>query len=466
MNFRRKIWLATCSSAALIGLVLTPATAASASTGGSGWQQPYDCAGGTIPPGTYGSMVVTGVCYMRAGNITVQGNVNVAPGAMLDAVTSGDPTTGTPVVPATVQIGGSVYVGNGAALLFGCSPNITCTSPPGITYDHIGGNLIAFGAQGVVVHSASVAGSVSLFGGGGGTAGATCKAQKPNKPINTALEPWSEDPTLDFTPVYSDMEDVTVGGNVSMIGLTSCWLGSLRNEVRGSAAYIGNTMGDPDAMEVDNNLIGGGMFCFNNTPQVQFGDSGSAPNIVSGYAAGECGFGVTVPNPAPEAGEGTGISEHISVSTWSLQTYYDTYAFNQVGAIPPVTTEAGDQLLGELKNFSIAGGGLTGSGTVNPKKKPGSSGEADLITVYPNGWQTFTAFDTCKPCSLDGQSGKISLRLYGTTSPSGVTNGTFLLTSGGGLTPGSLRTVSGFGTFTSYGQPAGRFQLTEHVAVT
>lgn len=335
MNLRRKFWLATGSSVALIALVLTPATVASASSRGPAWQQPYDCTGGTIPPGTYGSVVITGVCYMLAGNIVVQGDVSVVPGAMLDAVTSGDPTTGTPVVPATVQIGGSMYVGYGAALLFGCSPNITCTSPPGITYDRIGGNLVAFGAQGVVVHSASVGGSISLFGGGGGAAGATCQSQKPKKPIKTDLEPWSEDPTLDFTPVYSDVEDTNVGGNISMIGLTSCWLGSLRNEVRGNAVYIGNTMGDPDAMEVGNNLIGGGMVCFNNTPQVQFGDGGSAPNIVSGYAAGECGFDVTVPNPAPEAGEGTGILEHISVSTSSLQTYYDTYTFSEVAAIPP-----------------------------------------------------------------------------------------------------------------------------------
>jgi hypothetical protein len=123
-------------------------------------------------------------------------------------------------------------------------------------------------------------------------------------------------------------------------------------------------------------------------------------------------------------------------------------------------------LLGVLKNFSISGSGLTGSGTVNPKKKPGQSGEADLITVYPSGWKTFTAFDTCKPCSLDGQTGKISMRLYGTVSPSGVTNGTFLLASGGGPTPGSLRTVAGFGTFTNYGQPSRSFQFTEHVAVT
>lgn len=86
----------------------------------------YTCPAGSIPPGTYGSILVTGICYMPAGNITVQGNVTVAPGALLDVVTPGDPTTGPPVVPATVSIGGNVIVGKGAVLLLGCSPNISC----------------------------------------------------------------------------------------------------------------------------------------------------------------------------------------------------------------------------------------------------------------------------------------------------------------------------------------------------
>src|SRR5580658_264958 len=72
----------------------------------------YTCAGGTIPAGTYGSMVITGVCYMSAGNISIQGDLTVAPGALLDAATQGDPA-GSPVVPATVVVGSNVYVDQG-----------------------------------------------------------------------------------------------------------------------------------------------------------------------------------------------------------------------------------------------------------------------------------------------------------------------------------------------------------------
>ena len=77
---------------------------------------------------------------MPAGNITIRGDLDIAPGALLDAVTPGDPAS-APAVPATVVVGGNVNVGAGAVLLFGCSPNISCSNPPAITYDRISGNL-------------------------------------------------------------------------------------------------------------------------------------------------------------------------------------------------------------------------------------------------------------------------------------------------------------------------------------
>ena len=79
--------------------------------------------GGIIPAGNYGTMIITGTCYMPAGNITIRGDLDIAPGALLDAVTPGDPSS-APAVPATVVVGGNVNVGSGAVLLFGCSPNI------------------------------------------------------------------------------------------------------------------------------------------------------------------------------------------------------------------------------------------------------------------------------------------------------------------------------------------------------
>jgi hypothetical protein len=83
----------------------------------------YICTGGNIPPGTYNSMIIGGECYMPAGTISIRGALFVAPGALLDAATPGDPGAG-PVVPATLSVGGSVAVGSGAVLILGSSPNI------------------------------------------------------------------------------------------------------------------------------------------------------------------------------------------------------------------------------------------------------------------------------------------------------------------------------------------------------
>jgi hypothetical protein len=448
-----------------------------------GWfDNVYNCRGGDIPPGTYSWVVVTGQCYMPAGTISIRGDLTVAPGALLDAVTPGDPVAG-PVVPATVFVGGNVWVGAGAVLLLGCSPNISCSSPPGITNDRIGGNLSGSGALGVVVHSASIGGSVDLLGGGGG---ANCNSTPPTPPSTTgAPAPWSDDASLDYTPVYSDFEDTTVGGNLTVSGLQSCWLGTLRVQVGGSTTIVNNTMADPDAMEVGSNLINGNMTCFGNSAggvaTVQFGDGGAAPNLVGGWAAGQCGFNVQVLNPAPEAlaqetppqtcTSTTCIPEHISVSTHALGNYYGTHT--QVGpsldTLSLGVTESGNTLGAELNNVVFSGTGLTGAVTaVYPPTTTdplGSTGETVITAVHPDGSESFQADDACAVCSFDGQSGSTSIRAYGTVSPNGAIAGTFLVTSGGAAS-GGLATLAGYGSFSSWGQPAGTLGLVEHLKIT
>jgi hypothetical protein len=457
--------MALGAATALLGLVIAPALTASAASaaplGGGGGA--YTCTGGNVPPGTYSSILITGVCYMPAGTIVVRGNLAVAPGALLDAVTPGDPPA-SPVVPATVLIRGNVFVGKGAVLLFGCSPNISCSNPPGISFDRIGGNLTAVGAQGVVVHDASIGGSASLLGGGGGAAAKTCNAQVPSTPIVADLEPWSEDPNLDQTPVYNDFEDTSIGGNLTVTDLTSCWLGSLRDLVRGNETFVGNTMGDPDALEIANNLVSGNMICLKNTPAVQFGDSGAAPNLVGTFAIGECGFNVVLPNPAPEADQGPGIPEHIAVSLWSLKTYYGTHTATFVTQAESVRTTSGYTITAVLNDFTLKGTGLTGSGQANPSLLPQPSGDAVLSTVYPDGSRSFLAYDSCNSCSFGGQTGTTQLRFYGTTTAKGLTYGTFLVVAGG--TGVGLPTLAGWGTFTSVGQPAGTWSLVEHLRNT
>ena len=51
---------------------------------------------------------------------------------------------------------------------------------------------------------------------------------------------------------------------------------------------IGNRFGDPDAMEIVTNHIGGNLACFNNNPAAQVGDSMGQPNVVAGQKRGEC----------------------------------------------------------------------------------------------------------------------------------------------------------------------------------
>ena len=436
--------------------------------------------GGVIPAGSYGTIIVTGACYTPAGNITIRGDLDIAPGALLDAVTPGDPAS-TPAVPATVVVGGNVNVGAGAVLLFGCSPNISCSNPPAISYDRINGNLTGFGAQGVVVHSASIGGSVTLLGGGGGAAAENCSAVTIPQTGPVPPAPWSTDPNLAFTPVYTDVEDSTIGGNFNVSGLTSCWLGSLRDQIGGSATWNNDTMGDPDAMEIGSNVINGNMVCFGNseggTAGVQFGDGGAAPSVVGGFGLGQCGFSVLQPNPSPGAlamemppetcTPTVCIPMHISVSKWSLGTYWGTHVQegpSQV-TLPIGTTESGDALSAEVNNIVFSSGsGLTGSATYDPTQPLGSTGEAVLVTTYPNGSESFTAFDNCT-CTFQGQTGAVAIRAYGTVTPNGSISGTFLVTSGGGSV-GDLSTLAGYGTFSSWGQPEGTLGLVEHLKIT
>jgi len=434
--------------------VLVSAGAASAEKGPSNWghEDTYRCdgsGGGVVPPGSYDSMIVTGVCYMPTGNVNIKGDLKIAPGALLDAVSPGDPTSG-PVVPATVVVGGNVTVGSGAVLLLGCSPNTSCGPPnPGISFDRVQGNLTATGALGVVVHSASIGGDLSLNGGGGGTD--TCVDIPPL---------WLSDPGLANgegpgmpVPVYSDVEDSSIGGDLTVANLTSCWLGSLRNQISGDASFKNNVFGDPDATEIGNNLINGDLACFGNNPAPQFGD-GAAPDLVGGDGSGQCEFDTVLQNPSAEALAmnglaGVGINEHFVVSTHRLRTYFGLHVSTNLGTLPgyPVATESGDSIIADLNSFTLSGTGITGTA---------SSGEKYLATAYPDGSQSFVAYDTCDSCTFDGQTGMVTLRAYGTTTPSGFTTGTFLITSAGTVVPNGaippppLSTLTGYGKFYSF----------------
>ena len=267
--------------AASLAAVAAPANAAVGST---------TCTGTLGSPGTlsgvYASNVtVNGVCQVNAGPATLQSNLTITPGSALVAAFGHNDQTGKGNSNLTVN--GNVTVESGASLILGCEPNFfPCFDDPNAATGGtltgtgtVGKNLTGSGALGMLVHASAINGNVSESGGGPGL---VC----------------GPDPVFGFGP-YSDFEDNTIGKNLIISGLQTCWLGALRNTVKGNFNASENTTADPDGNELIWNTIDGNMNCSSNSPAVQFGDSMGKSNVVGGNATGQCGFNVLAANPEP-----------------------------------------------------------------------------------------------------------------------------------------------------------------------
>jgi hypothetical protein len=253
------------------------------------------CSGTLASPGvltgTYGDVVVKGYCNVNGGAALVLGNLTLAPGAALNATYALNDVAGKGKSSLTVF--GDVKVQKGSTLAMGCLPvHSPCSDDPnagtGGTLtgsNRVFGNLVADQALAVIVHASWIQADVVQRGGGGGL---SCNV--PTSGIFSLLG----------SPVFSDYEDNTVFGNLKVTGLQTCWFGALRDTVHGNVVDVRNTFADPDADEVHSNTVWGNIACFKNAPAVQYGDAVNGfPNKVGGYAAGQCGFGVKLPNPVP-----------------------------------------------------------------------------------------------------------------------------------------------------------------------
>jgi len=258
--------------------------------------QSNTCSGTVTSPGTLagvyrGNVVVTGVCAVDGGAAVIKGNLIIAPGAALNATFALNDVTGTGTSSLTVF--GNVIVGSGAVMAMGCEPNFfPCSDDPNAGtggtltgHNHVFGNVAASQALTVITHASKINGNLNYIGGGGGV---TCAV--PTTGILAALQ----------SPPYFDAENNTIGGSLTISGLQTCWMGALRNQIRGNVLVLKNTMADPDASEVLTNRVNGSIACFSNSPAVQYGDAAAAsPNQVRGFAFGECAFNVRQPSPAP-----------------------------------------------------------------------------------------------------------------------------------------------------------------------
>jgi hypothetical protein len=239
--------------AAALALAIMAASAAVAPAAG-----PHICKGSFHKPGvlkgTYsGGVVVKGVCTVKAGKAHVIGNVTVTKGGALGAVFGRH--------HSALTITGNLVVDRGASVFLGCKVNPTGTGFPCIddpsmkhptltSHAVVTGNIIEHSPLGVIVHNSSIGGSIKQTGGGGGLS-----CNPPKGGIFAAV----------MSPVYSDYEDSTVGGNLKVSSLTTCWLGLARVKVHGSVALVNNNLGDPDGIEVVHNNIRKDLSCSGNT---------------------------------------------------------------------------------------------------------------------------------------------------------------------------------------------------------
>lgn len=225
------------------------------------------CSGGSIAPGTYSSLAITGFCTVDAGSIVVRHSLTVEPNAGLLAAFGGGPN---------VTVGGNVYVRSNAVLVLGCEPEaFVCFNDPDQTVGTLSskgtvfGSLQAHNALAVLVHNTYVGSDLTLDGGGGGV---NCDPQG----------------VLFGSPAYATFEDVSIGGSATIKHFRSCWLGFFRTTVGHGVAYRDNILADPDGNEVATNTVRGNLVCSGNNPAAQVGDSFGSPNTVLGRAFGEC----------------------------------------------------------------------------------------------------------------------------------------------------------------------------------
>lgn len=198
----------------LLALPLLLSTAPSAFAGG---QTVCD---GSLPPGTYQSIVVSAddTCDLGVGPVTVHGGVRVEQGATFMLGYEGGPSTGT-----------------------------------------ISGGVVADNAAQVQVHNAIINGGVTIEGGAG--------------PFGCAVP---------YGPLcFTDFEDNSINGAVTISGYNGFWLGFIRNHVSGTVT-ISNNNQQNDEIDIGSLVVHGSLMCSGNNPLENVGESPGGPSTVTG----------------------------------------------------------------------------------------------------------------------------------------------------------------------------------------
>jgi hypothetical protein len=258
---------------------------------------PQVCNGTPSSPGVlagrYGSgVVVAGFCEVNDGPAHVVGPLTLKNGAVLIAAFG--------MKGSKLTVTGDVTVGQGATFILGCNttsspcfddPNQsapTLTSPGKVT-----GNVTENAPLGVIIHSSTIGGSISQTGGGGGV---NCNPTGPFAAFQS--------------PVFSAYEDDTISGNITITQVSSCWLGVIRNHIGKSLKITDESMADPDAIEIETNVIGRDLVCRHDKQHVwdssETGEStyprSISRNHVHHYRLGQCRTATPVTSDGVPAG--------------------------------------------------------------------------------------------------------------------------------------------------------------------
>ena len=274
---KSRILLGAATIVALSGAMLVGTTGIASAHPSKGPPVRYKCAGGdlasgnfiSIPSGNYASITVTGACNIQPNAvINVAGNINVAPGAALDAQSA----------PSTITVGGNITAGWGSFLGLGCQPTnsigmfagVPCAAPyaAGHTTITVRGNVTAIDANTVLMRGAvaagagklTVNGNVTLLGG-------------------SSENPWS-------------IKGTTIRGNLTIIGVTAEFLGVQFNTIGRNATLIDITVHDvdspPPGVTVVENTVKLNLNCFGLVPGVSGGLIPGEVNHVGHKATGQC----------------------------------------------------------------------------------------------------------------------------------------------------------------------------------
>jgi hypothetical protein len=252
MRITRRRRAITATVAGLAGLVMmaSQATALAAPTGGGGFFGQVVCGAGPILPGTYISVIVTGVCYLSdEGTVVINGDLRVAHDAVLNTLGGG-----------TLIVDGNFFSGTNS---------VTDMGGPG---DLVAGDVYSDNPYEMLWDGVTVGGWYYIVGENGYSDNTSCAA-----------------PGYSGYPATISFSHGTIGGYLTYTGNRSCSMAVFDSHIGGSASFYGNRTSPAKAgsFMVGGNTIGAKLNCGKNSQKPVLG-KGNKKNVVKFGARGQC----------------------------------------------------------------------------------------------------------------------------------------------------------------------------------